>query len=180
MRSLCPLGLFRFTAPGRAATAGVAWCLVVALVAWNGGCTTAGRLSSLLPDEIAEPMEKVLPIGTAETLAVIEPFAIVRKLDQGLTYIEIDDQTHRQRGAWLSVNRGPWTTAATLRRGDHVEVTYTREASAATTNYVFYGPTTQGFVRLVETRWYYDGYPEERRSLRVRPYEIQRQAAARR
>lgn len=122
-------------------------------------------------------MEKVLPIGSAQTLAVIEPFAIVRKLDQGLTYIEIDEQTHRQRGAWFSVNQGPWTTATTLRRGDRVDVTYTREASSGTTSYVFYGPTTQGFIRLVETRWYYDGYPEERRSLRVWPYEIQRQAA---
>ncbi len=148
------------------------------LTAWlAGGCTTAGRLSSLLPDEIADPVEKVLPIGSAETLAVIEPFAIIRKLDQGLTYVEIDDATHRQRGAWFSVNDGPWTTAATLQRGDRVDVTFTREASAGTTSYVFYGPTTGGFVRLVETRWFYDGYPEERRALRVRPYEIQRQAA---
>lgn len=122
-------------------------------------------------------MEKVLPIGIAETLAVIEPFAIVRRLDQGLTYIEIDEQTHRQRGAWLSVNQGPWTTAATLRRGDRVDVSFSREASAGTTTYVFYGPTTGGYIRMVETRWYYDGYPEERRALRVRPYEIQRQAA---
>lgn len=122
-------------------------------------------------------MEKVLPIGSAETLAVIEPFAIIRKLDQGLTYVEIDEPTHRQRGAWFSVNQGPWTTAATLQRGDQVDVTFTREASAGTTSYIFYGPTTGGYVRLVETRWYYDGYPEERRALRVRPYEIQRQAA---
>lgn len=151
--------------------------VVFVLPITGAGCTTAGRLSSLLPDEMAEPMEKALPIGVAETLAVIEPFAIVRKLDQGLTYIEIDEQTHRQRGAWLSVNQGPWTTAATLRRGDRVDVSFSREASAGTMTYVFYGPTTGGYIRMVETRWYYDGYPEERRALRVRPYEIQRQAA---
>ncbi|MEM1027612.1 MAG: hypothetical protein AAGJ38_05980 [Planctomycetota bacterium] len=156
--------------------------LLLALVVWvaamAGGCTTAGRLSSLLPEEVADPMEEVLPIGIAETLAVIEPFAIVRRLDQGLTYIEIDEQTHRQRGAWFSVNQGPWTTAATLRRGDQVDVTYTREDSAGTTSYEFFGPTTKGYIRLVETRWYFDGYPEERRALRVRPYEISREASA--
>lgn len=154
-----------------------AWVIIPLLIA-TGGCTTAGRLSSLLPDEMAKPMEKVMPIGIAETLATVEPFAIVRQLDQGLTYIQIDEQTLRQRGALLSVNQGPWTTAATLRRGDRVDVTYSREASAGTTSYVFYGPSTGGYIRLVETRWYYDGYPEERRALRVRPYEIQRQAAA--
>ncbi|MEM1107927.1 MAG: hypothetical protein AAGH99_04470 [Planctomycetota bacterium] len=142
------------------------------------GCGTAGRLSSFLPDEVAEPVEQVLPIGAGETLAVVEPFSIVRRLDQGLTYIEIDEQTHRQRGAWLSVNGGPWTTAATLNRGDRVDVSYTREDSAGTLAYTFYGPTTRGFIRLVETRWYYDGFPEEKRSFKVRPYEVQRQAAA--
>ncbi|MEM9418227.1 MAG: hypothetical protein AAGA25_04110 [Planctomycetota bacterium] len=158
--------------------AGAVLLIVVLGMSWAGaGCTTAGRLSSLLPDEVAEPVEQVLPIGMAETLAVLEPFSIVRRLDQGLTYIEIDEQTHRTRGAWFSVNQGPWTTAATLKRGDQVDVTYTRENSAGTTSYVFYGPTTGGFIRMVETRWYYDGYPEESRSLRVRPYEIQRQAS---
>ncbi|MBB6429290.1 hypothetical protein [Algisphaera agarilytica] len=167
------------TAERHPRTRGAASLLLMAALglSWAGsGCTTAGRLSSLLPDEVAEPMEEVLPIGIAETLAVLEPFSIVRRLDQGLTYIEIDEQTHRVRGAWFSVNQGPWTTAATLNRGDQVDVTYTRENSAGTTSYVFYGPTTGGFIRMVETRWYYDGYPEERRSLRVRPYEIQRQA----
>lgn len=143
------------------------------------GCTTAGRLSSLLPDEVAEPMEKVLPIGMAQTLAAIEPFAVIQPTEEGgLTFVQIDEATHRGRGAMLSVNQGPWTTEAILHRGDVVDVTFTREASAGTMRYTFYGPTTAGFVRLVETRWYYDGYPETRRSLRVRPYAIERRTAA--
>lgn len=152
--------------------------LLAGAVMGLGGCTTAGRLSSLLPDEVAEPMEKVLPIGIAQTLAAIEPFAVIRPIEGGLTFVQIDEATHRGRGAMLSVNQGPWTTEAILHRGDVVDVTFTREASAGTMRYTFYGPTTSGFVRLVETRWYYDGYPEERRSLRVRRYEIQRRSAA--
>lgn len=152
--------------------------LVLAALLNLPGCTTAGRLSSLLPDEAAQTMEKVLPIGIAQTVAIIEPFAIIRPLEGGLTFVEIDEQTHRQRGAWLSVNQGPWTTRAALHRGDRLDVTFTREASAGTTSFEVLGPSTSGFVRLIEKRWYYDGYPETRRSLRVRPYEISHQAAA--
>lgn len=121
-------------------------------------------------------------IKHGEKVAVVEPFSIIRKLDKGLTYIEIDEGTHQQRGAWLSVNGGPWTIGAVLRRGDKVDVAYTRtpggKPMTGTLNYQFFGPTTKGYVRLTETRWYLDGYPEETRSLRVWPYEVTRAAAA--
>ena len=116
-----------------------------------------------------------------EKVAVVEPFSVIRKLDRGLVYIEIDEPTHRQRGAWLSVNGGPWTINAVLRRGDKVEVAFTRtpggKPTTGTLTYQFFGPTTKGYVRLTETRWYLDGYPEQTRSLRVLPYELTRAAA---
>lgn len=168
------------------------WCVGVSAL-WALGLFPGVGCSALPPGNTLGPAlahaARQVPvempaIRQGEKVAVVEPFSTIRELDRGLTYIEIDEATHRQRGAWLSVNGGPWTVSAVLRRGDRVDVAYTRtpggKPAAGTLSYTFYGPTTKGYIRLVETRWYLDGYPEERRSLRVWPYEVTRAAAARR
>ncbi len=141
------------------------------------GCAALPPLSTLGPT-----LEAAVPLRHGEKVAHVEPFAVIRPLEFALTYIEIDPATHHQRGAWLSVNQGPWTTAAALRRGDWVDVAFTRTPDGAATSsslrYQFFGRTTRGWVRLVEVRDYHDGYPPARRSLRVDPYEIHRQATA--
>lgn len=148
------------------------------------GCGALPPVDSLGPTLVSAanqvPIE--LPaVKHGEKIAVVEPFSVIRKLDKGLIYIEIDEATHRQRGAWLSVNGGPWTVHAVLRRGDKVDVAITRtpggKPMTGTLSYQFFGPTTKGYVRLTETRWYMDGFPEETRSLRVLPYELTRAAA---
>ena len=139
--------------------------------------------AALPPTETLSPtLEAVLPIRHGEKVAQVEPFAVVRPLEFGLTYVEIDPAQHRLRGAWLSVNAGPWTTAATLHRGDWVDVAFTRTPDgspvAGSLRYQFFGRTTRGWVRLVEHRDYHDGFPAAQRPLRVFPYGIQRHAAA--
>jgi hypothetical protein len=108
---------------------------------------------------------------------------VLRPLEGGLTYVELDPAAHYQRGAWFSVNGGPWVTAATCRRGDRLDVAYTRlpgdGPAASALSYDLYGLSTRGYVRLAEHRAFTDGYPDQRRSLRVLPYEQLQQAAAR-
>ena len=141
------------------------------------GCSALPPISTLGPT-----LEAAIPLRHGEKVAAVEPFAVIRPLEFALTYIEIDPDIHHSRGAWLSVNGGRWTTAATLRRGDVVDVAYTRSAdgspAASSLRYRFFGLTTRGWVRLVETRDYHDGYPATDRPLRVYPYETQSTAAA--
>ena len=149
---------------------------LLGLSLWTG-CAALPPTQTLGPT-----LEAVLPIRHGQKIAQVEPFAVVRPLEFGLTYVEIDPALHQLRGAWMSVNAGPWTTAATLHRGDWVDVAYTRTADGAPVSsslrYQFFGTTTRGWVRLVEHRDYHDGFPAAQRPLRVYPYEIQRQADA--
>jgi len=178
---------------------------VVGVLAWltlGVGCAAFPELKTLGPT-----LDKAFPARHGIKLATIEPFTVVRVLDRGLTYLEISppgstpgstpgnvpgNQSGRASadsgggsgggGALMSVNEGPWTTSAVVRRGDRVDVAYPNLRSgkpmAGSLSYTIYGPTTKGYIRLAETRWFYDGYPEERRSLRVLPYEVRRQTAA--
>ena len=141
------------------------------------GCAAFPDMNQLGPT-----LEAAVPLRHGEKVAIVEPFAIIRPLEMGLTYLEVDPSLHQTRGAWFSVNGGPWVTSATVRRGDRLEIAYTRTvdggADASVFSYEIYGQSTKGYVRLVEHRFFADGYPAQRRSLRVLPYEIQRQAAA--
>jgi len=112
--------------------------------------------------------------GTVTTLATVEPFAVVRPMSEGQVYLEVDPVVRRQKGALVSVNQSPWATAATVRRGDRVRVEYTKVPDSAALWYDVYGLGTKGYVNIVERRWYYDGYPLDKRKIRVLPYTIER------
>lgn len=159
---------------------GAAWLAACLLGVLSGvGCGALPPVKSLGPALASAARQVPVEVPLVRhglMVARVEPFSVVRALDQGLLYVEVDPHLHRQRGAWMSTNGGPWTTAATLRRGDRVEIAYTRTSdgrpAVGTLNYRFFGPTTRGVVRLTETRGYLDGFPEQTRPLRVRPYEV--------
>ncbi len=131
----------------------------------------------------------------AEKVAAVEPFGVVWPLAGGRTYLEIDEAAARERGALLSVEGGEWSTRAVVGRGGRVEVAYQRPGgrdaarnapgsasggasggggggakAGASLAYDVMGPMPGGGVHLRERRWYYDGFNEESRSLRVDPY----------
>lgn len=117
--------------------------------------------------------------GSVTTLAVVEPFSVVRPTVEGTTYLEVDPAAQQDKGALISVNQSPWSTVAVVRPGDRVRVEYTRVPDSGAIWYDVYGLTTKGYVNMVERRWYYDGYPLDTRKIRVQPYSILRQAAVR-
>ncbi|MEM8738846.1 MAG: hypothetical protein AAGG38_10280 [Planctomycetota bacterium] len=145
----------------------------------TGGCAAVEPVERVWPT-----IERALPLGGGEVVAAVEPFAEVMALGGGETYLAIGEAVHRERGAWLSVNGGDWTVSATVGRGDRVDVAYTRSPAgrpgAGTLSYEVLGPTLRGCVRLIEKRWYLDGYPARERLLRVWPYPATRAAHAER
>ena len=84
--------------------------------------------------------------------------------------LEVDEAARRERGALVRVNERAWGTAAEVYRGDRVEVVYTRQPEAPTLAYEVKGFTTTGRLRVVERRWYRDGYPDTTRRLSVETY----------
>ncbi|MEO1237062.1 MAG: hypothetical protein AAFX76_09765 [Planctomycetota bacterium] len=147
------------------------WVLALTL----GCCSAAGGCASLPPGErVWSTVEEALPLPPGAFVDRVEPFTEVLALERGFTYVSIDAETHRRRGAWFSVNGGAWTTAAMLRRGDRVDVAFTRTPDgrpmSGSLSYTVAGPSRHGWVRLIETRWYLDGYPPQEQPLRVWPY----------
>ncbi|MEM6458262.1 MAG: hypothetical protein AAF710_02595 [Planctomycetota bacterium] len=159
----------------------VAWLGLSAVVVGLVGCAAADRAVRVLPDGVERPLREALPVTQGEKVARLGPFTTVWTLDGGLTYFEIDDANAERLGARFRVNGGPWTVAATTRRGDRLDVaSYASRGPGAVSSvsYTVYGRTTRGEVQLVEHRWFLDGYPERRRSLRLLPYGGARAATA--
>ncbi|MEM9883730.1 MAG: hypothetical protein AAF800_12520 [Planctomycetota bacterium] len=160
----------------RMARIGMLW-VVAGLV----GCAAADGAVRALPDGVERPLREAVPVTRGEKVARLGPFTTVWTLDGGLTYFEIDDVNAERLGARFRVNNGAWTTAATTRRGDRLDVATTAgtgPGAVSTVGYTVYGKTTRGEVRLVEHRWFLDGYPERRRSLRLLPYDTRRPSTA--
>lgn len=100
----------------------------------------------------------------------LEPFAAVRPTLAGEVRLEVNPATQRDKGAWVRVNERPWATSVEVKRGDRVEVAYTRVPDAPALAYEVLGFTTTGRFRIIEHRWYRDGYPDARRRLSVASY----------
>ncbi len=100
----------------------------------------------------------------------LEPFSAVRPTLAGDVRLEVDPALRRERGAWVRVNERAWGDVAEVRKGDRVEVAYARLPDAPALSYEVRGFTTTGRLRVIEHRWYRDGYPDAERRLSVETY----------
>ena len=115
----------------------------------------------------------VAPFGAgcrAVMVERLEPFSTVKPTLAGDVRLEVDPALRRGKGAWVRVNERAWGNVAEVRKGDRVEVAYARLPDAPALWYEVRGFTTTGRLRVIEHRWYRDGYPDAERRLSVETY----------